>query len=134
MNGKDVEVRLERSLRNQVSSPALDARFNAAVFARIAAQEASVPEARRSNASRWLLASNVIGIAVSLALIVYFVAREFTGIQIDVSVPLPTLSDQATASLMKSLGWGVAAAAVAFGFAFTRMGRRALEICRSEFA
>lgn len=133
MNRKDIEVRLERSLQQQVSLPALDARFNSKVWERIAAQE-SPAVARKSRGSRWLLASNVLGIAVSLALIVYFVAREATGISLGVNLPLPEISAHTTESLIKSLGWGVSVVAVGFGFAFTRMGRRLLNFCRSEFA
>lgn len=138
MNTKDIEVRLERSLRQQVSLPRLDSRFNAAVWQRIAAQE--VPAASPSpRSTRWLLAANLLGIAVSLALLVYAVARESTGIQIEVSPALPVLptvpalSDQALQVLTQSLGWVVSGAAVAFGMAFTRSGRRVIDYCRSEF-
>ena len=37
-NSRDVEARLERSLRNQVRVPKLDGRFDAAVWARIEAE------------------------------------------------------------------------------------------------
>jgi hypothetical protein len=139
MNTKDVEVRLERSLRKRVSLPALDARFNAAVWERIAAESvpASVSTASASRGFNWLLASNVIGIAVSLALIAYFVVREAMGIRVDFGVALPALPalpEHATASIFKSLGWGVTAAAVGFGFAFTRVGRRLLAFFRAQFA
>jgi hypothetical protein len=134
MNTKDVEVRLERSLRKQVSLPALDARFNSAVWARIAAESAPASTASAPRGFNWLLASNVIGIAVSLALIAYFVVREAMGIRVDLDVALPELPAHAAAPIFKSLGWGVTAAAVGFGFAFTRTGRRLLTFFRSEFA
>ena len=40
---KDIEARLDRSLRNQVSAPKLGRDFNAAVWARIAREEAPAP-------------------------------------------------------------------------------------------
>ena len=52
----ETEVALEKSLRKQVPMPRLDARFNAAVWQRIAAAEAPA-RMRPARTSRWLLAS-----------------------------------------------------------------------------
>lgn len=134
MNRKDVEARLDRSLQKQVSLPKLDARFNAAVWSRIAEQEAPAAAVRRVPGSRWLRMSNALGMAVSLVLIVYFVARETAGMSVEMNLPLPAISEQTTAQITQLLGWGVTAAAVGFGFMFTDMGRRLLRFCRSEFA
>jgi hypothetical protein len=130
---QEIETRLDASLRRQVPVPRLDARFNAAVWQRIAAAQAPAV-ARPARASRWLLASNLIGVGVSVVLIVYFVAREFTGVSVDVNLPLPEISAQANAAISEGLFWGITVLSVGFGFAFTRLGRRVRDICRSEFA
>ena len=133
MNRNDIEARLEASLRKQVSLPALDSSFNDAVWRRIAAQEAPVAVGA-SRASRWLLASNVLGIGLSVVLILYFLVRGFSGAGVEVELPLPAISEQTTVSLLKGMVWAVTVAAVGFGFAFTRMGRRTLMFFKSEFA
>jgi hypothetical protein len=129
MNRKvEVEARLERSLRNQVRAPKLGRGFDAAVWARIenAGQQARAPLARKpSTASRWMLASNVIGIAVALALIVFIGAQEFSGGGIDVSLPqvAPGLVDRIVAMMI----WPVTLIALGFGLMFTSLGRRLRE-------
>lgn len=134
MTGKiELEARLDRSLRKQVAMPKLDAGFNAAVWQRIAAAEAPA-KVRPARASRWLLVSNVLGLGVSLALVLYFVIPAISGVDLQVSVPLPEVSAQTTAGITQGLVWGVTVVAVAFGFAFTRFGRRLLDLFRSEFA
>jgi len=134
MNDQDIESRLDRSLRKQVALPKLDARFNAAVWERIAAQEAPAVVAPRATGSRWLLGSNLVGIAVSLGLIVYCVVRSFSGVSVQVDLPVPEISAQTTAAAMQMLGWGLTFASVAFGASFTSTGRRLLRFLRSEFA
>ena len=130
------EATLERSLRRQVAVPRLDASFNAAVWQRIAAQQAPAV-ARPARGSRWLLVSNVFGIGVSVALVVYFVARGFAGVEVDTSLAnlaIPAVTEQTTTTIVQGLVWVITLAAVGFGFAFTRLGRRLLDFCRSEFA
>jgi hypothetical protein len=137
MSSNDIEHRLDRSLRKQVALPELDARFNASVWERIAEQEAPAAAAPRARGSRWLLASNVLGVAVSVGLIVYCIAHNFSGLSAEVNVPMPAIpeiSAQTTAAVVNMLGWGVTVVSVAFGLAFTRMGRRLLQFLRSEFA
>lgn len=133
MGNRQLEAALDGSLRKQVPVPRLDARFNAAVWQRIAAAEAPA-RVRPARASRWLLASNFIGVGVSLALVLYFVIPAASGISLQVDVPLPEVSAQTHRAITQGLVWGVSALAVAFGFAFTGVGRRTLERCRSEFA
>ena len=126
------EATLDRSLRRQVAVPRLDASFNAAVWQRIAAQQAPAV-ARPVRGSRWLLVSNLLGIGVSVALVVYFVARSFAGVEVDASLAIPAVSAQTTMTMLHGLVWAITVAAVGFGFAFTRLGRRLLDFCRSEF-
>jgi hypothetical protein len=121
-----VEAGLERSLRQQVSVPKLDDRFNSAVWARIAAEEQRVkaPLARGESAavSRWMLAMNGVGIAVTVVLVVVFGVRMFSGV--DVSVELPRLPVDAVVTAFKLAGWAIAGAALTFGLMFTPLGRR----------
>ena len=128
----EIEAKLDRSLHRQVAVPRLDAGFNAAVWQRIAAQQAPAV-ARPARGSRWLLISNLIGIGVSVALVVYFVARAFAGVEVDANLAMPEISSQTTTIILQGLVWGITAIAVGFGFAFTRLGRRLLDFCRSEF-
>jgi hypothetical protein len=129
----EIEAKLDRSLRRQVPVPRLDASFNAAVWQRIAAQQAPAV-ARRERGSRWLLISNLFGIGVSIGLVVYFVARSFAGVEVDADLGLPEVSVQTTTTILHGLVWAVTVAAVGFGFAFTRLGRRLLDFCRAEFS
>ena len=89
-NKLDIETRLDRSLRNQVAAPRLDGRFNAAVWARIAAedQHASAHGERASSAAR------VRALAVrrqrhrnfgGRVAGVFFGLQAFTGVNVDVS-------------------------------------------------
>ena len=126
------EATLDRSLRRQVAVPRLDASFNAAVWQRIAAQQAPAV-ARPARGSRWLLVSNLFGIGVSVALVVYFVARGFAGVEVDTNLAIPVVTEQTTTTIVQGLVWLITLAAVGFGFAFTRLGRRLLDFCRSEF-
>lgn len=134
MNSKDIEARLDRSLRRQVAVPKLDARFNAAVWDRIAGQESRAAAPQPARGSRWLLASNAVGVVVSLTLVAYFLARNVSGIDVEMNVAMPEIPEHSAAAAVKMLGWGVTAASVAFGLAFTHAGRRWLRFLRSEFA
>ncbi len=133
-----IEAALDRSLRKQLTPPRLDSRFNAAVWQRIAAEEAKAPAPRRASpASRWLFASNLIGAVVSAVLIVYFVVSGLSGVEMSVALPavaLPEVSAATDARLMTFLVWGITIASMALAFAFTGMGRRVRQMLRSEFA
>src|SRR5690348_16533876 len=95
MSRKDIEARLDRSLSNQIAVPRLDERFDAGVWARIAAEEAketavaapvtSTWSARAERASRWLAVTNTIGIAMTVGVALYFVLRTYGGIELPVS-------------------------------------------------
>ena len=129
---QEIEAKLDRSLRRQVAVPRLDASFNAAVWQHIAAQQAPVV-ARPARGSRWLMLSNLVGIGVSVALVVYFAARGFAGVEVDANLAIPVVPEQTTTVILQGLVWVITLAAVGFGFAFTRFGRRLLDFCRSEF-
>ncbi|HKE94078.1 MAG TPA: hypothetical protein VKB34_07210 [Povalibacter sp.] len=129
----DIEARLDRSLANQVQVPKLDRRFDAAVWARIEAESSKSLAApampRKSAAERWLFASNVIGFAVTALLVLYFGARMFMGVEVDLPV-MPALLPELTGGTMQLAGWCIAITAIAFGLLLTPRGRR----LRSEIA
>jgi len=127
MNRKlNIEARLERSLRSQVRVPKLDGRFDAAVWARIEA--AAAPAVReRSAASRWLFASNLVGIAVAIVLVGFFGWQSLSGVEVNVA--LPTVSPGLIERLVPAMIWPVTGIALAFGMMFTSTGRR----LRAEF-
>jgi hypothetical protein len=126
---RDVEARLERSLRNQVRVPKLDGRFDAAVWARIDADKvkAVAPPVVRDAASRWMFATNVVGALVTVALVIYFGVQTFAGN--GVSVPVPVLSTGLVERLIALLTWPMTILALATGIMFTPLGRR----LRAEF-
>jgi hypothetical protein len=137
-DNKMIETRLDRSLQKQIPVPKLDGRFNAAVWQRIAAQQAPAAAPRVARGSRWLMVSNGLGIAVSIALIGYVLLRASSGLQVDVELPamsaalsLPEISGQASATVMKGMGWVIALVTVGFGFAFTSSGKRMFNAIRS---
>lgn len=132
----EIEARLHRSLISQVRVPKLDGRFDAAIWARIEAEEraqqrAVAPvRAPAAGAQRWLLASNVGGFVVAAILVLYFGTRMLGGVAIEMpAVPVPSLSPEQTETTIKLVGWGITAVALAFGLMFTPLGRR----LRSEF-
>jgi len=122
MNKHEIEARLDRSLDNQLRVPRLDRRFDAAVWARIEAeQQASVRAAAKpDSAAAWLRASNTAGMIVAAILVVYFGLRMLSGVELDVPTPQVSLTE----TTAKFLGWGIAAAALGFGLMLTPMGRR----------
>jgi hypothetical protein len=119
----DVESRLDRSLRNQLKVPRLDGRFDAAVWARIAAQEqrATNPVQNRSSA-RWLFVINIVGVAIAAALVVIFGLQSFT--EVSVNLPLPEVSANVGAQILRFATPVVTTAALVFGLLFTPIGRR----------
>jgi hypothetical protein len=127
---REIEARLHRSLINQVRAPRLDPRFDAGVWARIEAEASAralgpQPVMLKSKAEQWLVASNVIGLVVAAALVLFFGLRMFSGIE--VSVPnIPAAKSQQIADLVT---WVVTIASLVFGLMFTPLGRR----LRSEF-
>ena len=133
---REVEARLHRSLMNQVRVPQLDRRFDASVWARIEAQEqaqqqaqtvAARPVPHRSNSERWLLASNVVGIAVAAMLVLYFGLRMFSGVDLDNTVM--DFSAAVDYQEAKIITWTVTIASVVGAAMFSPLGRW----LRSEF-
>lgn len=122
----EVEARLHHSLVNQVRVPQLDRRFDAGVWARIGAQEesqavAAQPVSRKSSAERWLMASNIVGIAVAAVLVVVFGLRVFADANVDFS--LPNFSVAEGKKTAEFIAWTVTIASLGFGLMFTPPGR-----------
>ena len=127
-SSRDVEARLERSLRNQVRVPKLDGRFDAAVWARIEAEKVKVVAPMvRNAASRWMFATNAVGALITVALVIYFGVQAFAGD--GVSVPVPVVSTGLVERLSTLLTWPMTILALATGIMFTPLGRR----LRAEF-
>ena len=98
-NKLDIETRLDRSLQKQVAAPRLDGRFDAAVWARIAAEEQRATQpavgarsAAASGSARWMFITNVIGIAVAALLVIFFGMAAFSGVNVSVDLPVPQIS------------------------------------------
>jgi hypothetical protein len=130
MNKLQIEARLERSLRNQVRAPKLDGRFDAAVWARIESEKsaaASVGLPVKSSASRWLFASNVIGVLVAVALAAFFGIEAFSDVGRNVSIP--EVSPGLVERTIYLMTWPVTIIALGSGLMFTSFGRR----LRAEF-
>jgi hypothetical protein len=129
-----IESALDRSLREQVKVRRLDGKFDAAVWARIEAEESrqSTPVVlARSSASpvavRWFYAINILGLgSVAIFLCVYG-AQLLAGM--DVSAMMPELSADTRTSILVNASTVVAAIAVAIGLMFTPLGRKV----RAEF-
>lgn len=137
MSRKDIEARLDRSLENQIAVPRLDRRFDAAVWARIEAEEsratnpvatmAAEPSSATMRASRWLAITNTIGITVTLGVALYFVLRTFGGVQLptsDLNFTVPAISDDMVTGIVAVLGQVLGFVAIVFGLSFTSLGRR----------
>jgi hypothetical protein len=134
MSRKDIEARLDRSLANQIEVPRLDRRFDAAVWARIEAEEAKatspvvdVAPSAAIRASRWLAITNSVGIAVTLGVALYFVLRTYGGIELpatEFNVSTPVISEDRVAQIVGVLGQVLGLVALLFGLSFTSLGRR----------
>jgi hypothetical protein len=129
----DIEARLDRALEKHIAVPRLDGRFDASVWARIESEQSRatnpvLPEAsaRVSRVSRWLSISNTLGIAVAAALALYFGLQMFSGVEVNFSidVPLPELPAVDTTLVETTGGYVIGLLAIAFGLAFTSLGRR----------
>jgi hypothetical protein len=123
----DIEAKLDRSLANQVKVPRLDRRFDAAVWARIeAAQQRAtnpVPEnAKPRSSARWLFGVNVVGVAVTVALVLIFGMEPYA--DVTVHVPTPEVSATTQAQIYKFAGQTITVISVVFGLLFTPIGRR----------
>ena len=123
----DIETRVDRSLANQVKAPQLGRAFDAAVWARIEAAEqpATNPVRERAappSSARWLLAINIVGIAVTALLVVIFGMQSFN--EVSVSLPSPAVSAAMSAQILKVSALAITLASVIFGIMFTPLGRR----------
>jgi len=134
-NKLEIETRLDRSLQNQIAAPRLDGRFNAAVWARIAAedQHAKLPMASaRSSAAvgsaRWLFIANMIGISVAALLVIFFGLKAFTGVDVSLDVAVPQISPATMEYIVSLSVQTITVAAVIFGVMFTPFGRRVRSI------
>jgi hypothetical protein len=131
---KHIEASLDRSLQRGIRAPRLDRRFDAAVWARIEAEESKATNPGRAatprvlRATRWLAISNYVGVAATLAVVAWFVARTFGGIEIPAGIGLdlqvPAISDETLTTTINVLGQVLGYAALAFGLSFTSLGRR----------
>lgn len=129
-----IESVLDRSLRQQVKVQRLDSQFDAAVWARIEAEESrGTAPALRSTASgtpkaaRWLYAINLLGLgSVAIFLCVYG-TQLLAGM--DVSAMAPELSASTRTSILMNASTVIATVAVAIGLMFTPLGRK----LRAEF-
>ncbi len=137
IQAREIEARLDRSLENQVKVPRLDQRFDAAVWARIEAEEtkatnpvAATRPSRAVRASRWLAITNSIGIAVTLGIAAYFALRAFGGIDasvdlgVDLPVSMPVIPETMVTQIVTVLGQVLGIGALAFGLSLTPFGRR----------
>ncbi len=135
MSGKkDIEARLERSLQHQIAVPKLGKGFDAAVWARIEADDAMATNpgadpSRVERASRLLAILNFAGIAATLAVALYFALGSFGGIEtptvnLDVEWSMPTISDEMLTRILAAGGQLLGAVALLFGLSFTSFGRR----------
>jgi hypothetical protein len=125
-HAQGIEARLHRSLMGQVRAPRLDRGFDAAVWARIEAEELPQTgrvqaEAPTSNATRWLMASNVIGLAVAASLVMVFGLNLFGGAAAGSS--LPEISAAQSRQIADIVTWTVTGASMLFGLMFTPLGR-----------
>jgi hypothetical protein len=131
---KQVESRLDRSLRNQIRMPELGKGFDAAVWARIESAEsrATNPGAqphRVLHVSRWLAVSNLIGVAATLAVVLHFALVSFGGIavpkvDIGMNIPIPVMPEETVARTLAAFGQVLGVVALLFGLSFTSAGRR----------
>ena len=129
----DIEARLDRALDKQIAVPRLDGRFDAAVWARIEAEESRATNPGLRNGlptavpmARWLTISNAIGICVVLAVALYFGLRLLSGVEVSLNVdlPMPEFSTARAVTVMTFGGYAIGLLAFAFGLAFTSVGRR----------
>jgi hypothetical protein len=133
---KHIEASLDRSLQRGIRAPRLDRRFDAAVWARIEAEESKATNPGREasprvlRASRWLAISNYLGVAATLAVVAWFAARTYGGIEIPAGIgldlPVSAISDETLMSAINVLGQVLGYTALAFGLSFTSFGRRVL--------
>jgi len=123
----DIETNLDRALARQVKVPQLDHSFDAAVWARIEAEEhrATNPVMVRAavpSPARWLFIINIVGVGVAVFLVLYFGLRSFS--EVSVNIPLPEVSTAAAEQIFKIAAQAITALSVILGLLLTPIGRR----------
>jgi hypothetical protein len=133
-NKSQIEATLERSLRGQVVVPRLGRKFDAAVWARIEAEEGrsaspamQVGESPTPVVARWLNVINIVGLGSVAIFLCVMGWQTLSGM--DISESLPEISAATRDRILVSGSTIIAAVAVAFGLMFTPLGRRV----RDEF-
>ena len=130
MKATQNEVALERSLRNQVKVPRLDRKFDAAVWARIDAEESRAAALSRvpvanPMAARWLSAINFLGLA-TVAIVIWFYGAPMLA-DTDIAASWTDLSAASRERIVEGLSMGMAGAAILFGMMYSPWGRRLRE-------
>jgi hypothetical protein len=129
----ELEAILERSLRRQVNVRQLDKSFDAAVWARIEAEEsksaaqAPMHPAAAAKIGRWLFILNAVGIASVCVFLCVFLFQWLAGVQVDATFAAPSF--QVSDQTMTAWATGFAGAALLAGFFYTPWGGRV----RDEF-
>jgi len=124
----EIEATLDRSLRRQVKLPTLDTRFDAAVWARIEAEESrkavgALPmPAAVPRSAQWLRIFNVVGIAGLAIFASFFGAQMLAGA--DVAISMPEISAAEGELILNVVSMSIAGASLLFGLLFTPWGRR----------
>ncbi len=129
----ELEAILERSLRRQVNVRQLDKTFDAAVWARIEAEEsrsavqvqAPVQPAPASSVGRWLFILNGVGIASVCIFLCVFLFQWLSGVQVDATFAAPSI--QVSDQTVTAWATGIAGAALLAGFFYTPWGGRLRE-------
>lgn len=129
MKEKNIEARLERSLRAQVKAPRLEKRFDSAVWAKIEAQKVRAPAAPRET-TNWLFVINGIGIGVSVVLFCVFGLQTFSGLEPNVTLPEVSVAPATMEQIMKFGVQAITIGSMVFALMFTSWGRR----LRAEFS
>ena len=124
----ETEAVLERSLRKQVKVRRLDASFDSAVWARIAAEEsksaAPLPaHPVASKAGRWVFVVNALGIASVAVVLCVFLFQWLAGVQVETTT-IPDFTARMSDQTASQWSTGIAGAALLFGFFYTPWARR----------
>jgi hypothetical protein len=132
MNDKLIEATLERSLRNQVKAPRLGKRFDAAVWARIEAQNVRAP-AQAAKSARVMFVFNGIGIGVAFVLLAVFGLPSLSDVDATAMLPAVSVPEVAWEQAVKIAVQVIPFVAVGFGLMLTSTGRRLRQELRGFF-
>lgn len=123
----EIESVLDRSLHRQIRVRHLDESFDAAVWARIEAEEskAAVRTPARPAAAkvaRWMSVVNAVGIACVAVVLCVIMFQWLAGVRIEATIP--DFSSRLSQQDASAWSTGIAGAALLFGFLYTPWGRR----------